>query len=69
MLGRTKDQIRSLQQVNDAKVACEALKLDALVIVGGEGYVQFATIPSSSPAFELNCCSTLIFIFIDSFYF
>jgi pyrophosphate--fructose-6-phosphate 1-phosphotransferase len=37
LLGRTKDQIRSLQQVNDAKVACEALKLDALVIIGGCG--------------------------------
>jgi pyrophosphate--fructose-6-phosphate 1-phosphotransferase len=37
MLGRTRDQIRSLQQVNDAKISCEALKLDALVIIGGCG--------------------------------
>ena len=35
MLGRTKDQIRSVHQVNDARAACEALKLDALVLVGG----------------------------------
>lgn len=35
MLGRTKDQIRSVQQVNDARAACEALKLDGLVLVGG----------------------------------
>ncbi|KAG6543305.1 hypothetical protein Mapa_015219 [Marchantia paleacea] len=37
MLGRTKDQLRSLQQVNDARAACEALKLDALVLIGGCG--------------------------------
>jgi pyrophosphate--fructose-6-phosphate 1-phosphotransferase len=30
LLGRTKDQIKSSQQVND-----EALKLDALVLIGG----------------------------------
>ncbi len=36
LLGRTKDQIRSLQQVNDAKAACQALKLDGLVLVGGK---------------------------------
>ena len=35
LLGRTKDQIRSVHQVNDARAACEALKLDALVLVGG----------------------------------
>ncbi|KAH8946831.1 hypothetical protein BDL97_11G008000 [Sphagnum fallax] len=35
LLGRTKDQIRSLQQVNDAKIACQTLKLDGLVLVGG----------------------------------
>lgn len=35
LLGRTKDQIKSSQQVNDAKSACEALKLDALVLIGG----------------------------------
>jgi hypothetical protein len=37
LLGRTKDQIRSLQQVNDAKAACQALRLDGLVLVGGCG--------------------------------
>jgi pyrophosphate--fructose-6-phosphate 1-phosphotransferase len=36
LLGRTKDQIRSLQQVNDAKIACQTLKLDGLVLVGGK---------------------------------
>ncbi|KAI5063277.1 hypothetical protein GOP47_0021824 [Adiantum capillus-veneris] len=35
LLGRTKDQIRSVQQVNDARAACETLKLDGLVLVGG----------------------------------
>lgn len=35
LLGRTKDQIRSVQQVKDARAACEALKLDGLVLVGG----------------------------------
>lgn len=35
LLGRTKDQIKSSQQVNDAKTACQALKLDALVLIGG----------------------------------
>nr|XP_043633896.1 pyrophosphate--fructose 6-phosphate 1-phosphotransferase subunit alpha-like [Erigeron canadensis] len=35
LLGRTKDQIRTKEQVNAAMAACEALKLDGLVIVGG----------------------------------
>lgn len=35
MLGRTKDQIRTSEQVNAALVACQTLKLDGLVIVGG----------------------------------
>ncbi|XP_019172071.1 PREDICTED: pyrophosphate--fructose 6-phosphate 1-phosphotransferase subunit alpha [Ipomoea nil] len=35
MLGRTKDQIRSTEQVNAALTACTSLKLDGLVIVGG----------------------------------
>ncbi|XAR64297.1 Diphosphate--fructose-6-phosphate 1-phosphotransferase [Bertholletia excelsa] len=35
MLGRTKDQIRTTEQVNAAMVACTALKLDGLVIIGG----------------------------------
>jgi hypothetical protein len=38
LLGRTKDQIRSLQQVNDAKIACQTLKLDGLVLVGGKSW-------------------------------
>jgi hypothetical protein len=35
MLGRTKDQIRTIEQVNGAMASCQALKLDALVIIGG----------------------------------
>ncbi|XXG75758.1 hypothetical protein AAC387_Pa08g0265 [Persea americana] len=35
MLGRTKDQIRTKEQVNAASNACQTLKLDGLVIIGG----------------------------------
>ncbi|XP_058084843.1 pyrophosphate--fructose 6-phosphate 1-phosphotransferase subunit alpha-like [Magnolia sinica] len=35
MLGRTKDQIRTTEQVNAALATCQALKLDGLVIIGG----------------------------------
>ncbi|GKE32920.1 pyrophosphate--fructose 6-phosphate 1-phosphotransferase subunit alpha, partial [Tanacetum coccineum] len=35
LLGRTKDQIRSGDQVNAAMAACNTLKLNGLVIVGG----------------------------------
>ncbi|KAL3340654.1 hypothetical protein AABB24_029005 [Solanum stoloniferum] len=35
MLGRTKDQIRTTEQVNAAMAVCKALKLDGLVIIGG----------------------------------
>nr|BAD33246.1 putative Pyrophosphate--fructose 6-phosphate 1-phosphotransferase alpha subunit [Oryza sativa Japonica Group] len=35
LLGRTRDQIRTTEQVNAAMTACQALKLDALVIIGG----------------------------------
>ncbi|CAK9183448.1 unnamed protein product [Ilex paraguariensis] len=35
MLGRTKDQIRTAEQVNAALTACRDLKLDGLVIIGG----------------------------------
>ncbi|XP_051126642.1 pyrophosphate--fructose 6-phosphate 1-phosphotransferase subunit alpha [Andrographis paniculata] len=35
LLGRTKDQIRTIEQVNAAFNACTALKLNALVIIGG----------------------------------
>ncbi|KAL8218358.1 hypothetical protein R6Q57_021731 [Mikania cordata] len=35
LLGRTKDQIRTQEQVNAAMAACKALKLDGIVIVGG----------------------------------
>ncbi|KAF8406759.1 hypothetical protein HHK36_008851 [Tetracentron sinense] len=35
MLGRTKDQIRTTEQVNAALASSKALKLDGLVIIGG----------------------------------
>nr|DAD41899.1 TPA_asm: hypothetical protein HUJ06_016222 [Nelumbo nucifera] len=35
LLGRTKDQIRTSEQVNAALASCKALKLDGLVIIGG----------------------------------
>eukprot|EP00262_Sarcandra_glabra_P022471 TRINITY_DN996_c0_g2_i1.p1 TRINITY_DN996_c0_g2~~TRINITY_DN996_c0_g2_i1.p1 ORF type:complete len:615 (+),score=117.19 TRINITY_DN996_c0_g2_i1:72-1916(+) len=35
LLGRTKDQIRTTEQVNASLAACKTLKLDALVIIGG----------------------------------
>ncbi|KAK3014327.1 hypothetical protein RJ639_008920 [Escallonia herrerae] len=35
LLGRTKDQIRTTEQVNAAMTACKDLKLDGLVIIGG----------------------------------
>ncbi|KAK7852535.1 pyrophosphate--fructose 6-phosphate 1-phosphotransferase subunit alpha [Quercus suber] len=35
LLGRTKDQIRTTEQVNSALNACKELKLDGLVIIGG----------------------------------
>ncbi|KAJ4702363.1 Pyrophosphate--fructose 6-phosphate 1-phosphotransferase subunit alpha [Melia azedarach] len=35
LLGRTKDQIRTTEQVNASLTACKSLKLDGLVIIGG----------------------------------
>ncbi|KAL2499197.1 Pyrophosphate--fructose 6-phosphate 1-phosphotransferase subunit alpha 2 [Abeliophyllum distichum] len=35
LLGRTTDQIRTIEQVNAALNACTALKLDGLIIIGG----------------------------------
>ncbi|CAI9296298.1 unnamed protein product [Lactuca saligna] len=35
LLGRSRDQIRTSEQVNAAMAACNALKLDGLIIVGG----------------------------------
>lgn len=42
MLGRTKDQIRTTEQVNAALTACKNLNLDGLVIIGGEYALEFA---------------------------
>lgn len=46
MLGRTKDQIRTTEQVNGAMASCQALKLDALVIIGGmqQIHIFFSTL-------------------------
>ena len=35
LLGRTKDQIRTTEQVNAVMSTCQELKLDGLVIIGG----------------------------------
>lgn len=35
LLGHTKDQIKTTEQVNAALAACNNLKLDGLVIIGG----------------------------------
>ncbi|KAL4396656.1 hypothetical protein AHAS_Ahas01G0113700 [Arachis hypogaea] len=35
LLGRTKDQIKTIEQVNVALVTCNSLKLDGFVISGG----------------------------------
>lgn len=35
MLGRTRDQIRTTEQVKAAMTTCQTLMLDALVIIGG----------------------------------
>ncbi|CAL9028419.1 unnamed protein product [Prunus brigantina] len=35
LLGRTKDQIRTVEQVNATLTACKDMKLDGLVIIGG----------------------------------
>ncbi|KAL3684098.1 hypothetical protein R1sor_002120 [Riccia sorocarpa] len=58
MLGRTKDQLRSLQQINDARAACETLKLDALVLVGGCGTNSDAA--QLAETFAAQGCSTKI---------
>lgn len=43
MLGRTKDQIRTTEQVKAALTASKDLKLDGLVIIGGKiDALQFA---------------------------
>lgn len=40
LLGRTKDQIRTTEQVNAALTACKELELDGLVIIGGENIAR-----------------------------
>lgn len=40
LLGRTKDQIKTTEQVNAALAACKELELDGLVIIGGENIAR-----------------------------
>jgi pyrophosphate--fructose-6-phosphate 1-phosphotransferase len=58
LLGRTKDQIKSSQQVNDAKTACQALKLDALVLIGGCGSMTDAA--QLAESFMESGCTTKV---------
>jgi len=55
MLGRTKDQIRTTEQVNAALKACTDLKLDSLVIIGGTYFSSFSGV-CFSRCFVLNLC-------------
>lgn len=43
LLGRTKDQIRTTEQVNAAMTTCRTLKLDGLVIIGGIPIIHFGS--------------------------
>lgn len=65
MLGRTKDQIRTTEQVNATMAACNALKLDALIIIGGIYYAFFCFI------MDLLCIHTerVIYILTYALYF
>ncbi|XP_051145948.1 probable glutathione peroxidase 4 [Andrographis paniculata] len=54
LLGRTKDQIRTIEQVNAAFNACTALKLNALVIIGGIPVVVLKTVEVEILAFPCN---------------
>ncbi|MCO5567775.1 hypothetical protein L7F22_021470 [Adiantum nelumboides] len=58
LLGRTIDQIRSVQQVNDARAACEALKLDGLVLVGG--CASNADAAQLAETFDATGCKTKV---------
>lgn len=49
LLGRTKDQIRTTEQVNAALEACKALKLDSLVIIGGLSLSSYSVLPLPLP--------------------
>lgn len=52
LLGRTRDQIRTTEQVNAAMTACQALKLDALVIIGGS--IPYANMLNFTYLIHLN---------------
>lgn len=57
MLGRTKDQIRTTEQVNAALKACTDLKLDGLVIIGGTKFSSFSGV-CNSRFYVLNSCKS-----------
>ncbi|CAL9055771.1 unnamed protein product, partial [Musa banksii] len=50
LLGRTKDQIRTTEQVNAVMSTCQELKLDGLVIIGGTFLIMHIYI-------QHRCCS------------
>lgn len=56
LLGRTKDQIRTIEQVNAARTACTALKLDGLVVIGG-----ILDFPFSSGPFKVTHFFLILF--------
>ncbi|XP_040380770.1 pyrophosphate--fructose 6-phosphate 1-phosphotransferase subunit alpha-like isoform X2 [Oryza brachyantha] len=58
MLGRTRDQIRTTEQVNAAMTACQDLKLDALVIIGG--VTSNTDAAQLSETFAESKCSTKV---------
>nr|GEW99412.1 pyrophosphate--fructose 6-phosphate 1-phosphotransferase subunit alpha [Tanacetum cinerariifolium] len=60
LLGQTKDQIRTTEQVNASMAACNALKLDGLVIVGGLTLNSNAT--QLSKTFSKIKCPTKVVI-------
>lgn len=59
LLGRTKDQIRTTEQVNAAMAACKALKLDGLIVVGGVASNTDAAYLAETFA-EANCPTKVV---------
>ncbi|ONK68734.1 uncharacterized protein A4U43_C05F15370 [Asparagus officinalis] len=58
LLGRTKDQIRTTEQVNAAMTTCQTLKLDALVIIGG--VTSNTDAAQLAETFAVSNCSTKV---------
>ena len=64
MLGRTRDQIRTTEQVKAAMTTCQALKLDALVIIGG--IMCYVSMLSFILFFSWTCRRVLSLIYNDT---